>query len=106
MIRHQALDRFQEVVAVNRSDLESIREFDGATTGFGGVGTFLFGGGLWLGIDKFSDWDNGPFPVILVVCVAICVVGLVFLGVGAYFASKKRSCIDRIFNETKPAARA
>ena len=102
LITPSYLERQQEVVAVNRSDLENIRDFDKTSTAFGGIGTFLFGGGLWLGVDKFSDWAEGPLPLIVMFCAFVCALGLVFIFVGWFFAKRKTAFIDRIFRETKP----
>ena len=104
VIRHTPLDRYQEVVAVNRADLEYIRDFDGTSTIFGASGMFFLSGGSWLGIDKYSGWVDGPMPTIVSACACAAVVGLVLLLVSYIFGQKKKNHIARIFSETKPTS--
>jgi len=98
----QYLERKQEVVAVNKSDLEDIMTFDGLQTGLSSLGLFLLSGALWLGLDKALTMDVLSLTPILAICVCSIVGGGVLLTVGVVMGRKKRDKISRIFNETKP----
>jgi hypothetical protein len=102
VITSQYLERRQEIVGVNKNDLEDILGFDGMAALFGSLGMFLLSGASWLMVDKILDQNVFQITPPIAICAVISFAGLVFLGAGAYVHRKKRGRIDRIFNETKP----
>lgn len=95
------LERRQEVVAVNRDDLEDILGFDGMAAAFGAIGMFFLSGATWLLVDHLATAEAYAAGLIGV-CVVSMIAGCGFLGGGAYAHSKKRGRITRIYNQTKP----
>lgn len=95
------LERRQEVVAVNRDDLDDILGFDGMAAAFGAIGMFFLSGATWLLIDHVATAD--AYSVGLVgICIVSIIAGFGFLLGGVYAHSKKRGRITRIYNQTKP----
>lgn len=105
VITSQYLERRQEIVGVNRNDLEDILGFDGMAALFGGLGMFLLSGAGWLMIDKVIDQPVFSLTAPIAICAVTSFAGLVFLGAGVYVHQKKRGRIDRIFRETRPLNR-
>lgn len=105
VITSQYLERRQELVAVNRNDLEDILGFDGLAAIFGGLGMFLLSGAGWLLVDKLLEQPEFSVTTAIGICAVISFSGVVFLGAGAWIHTKKRSRIDRIFKETTPIQR-
>ena len=105
VITSQYLERRQEIVGVNRNDLEDILGFDGMAATFGGFGMFLLSGAGWLLVDKLVEQPVLSMTPPVVICGVISLAGLVFLGAGIYVHQKKRGRIDRIFQETRPLRR-
>ncbi len=101
VITSQYLERRQEIVGVNRTDLEDILGFDGMAAFFGGLGMFLLSGAGWLLVDKLIDQPVFAFTPPVAICAVISFAGLVFLVAGIYVHRKKRGRIDRIFQETR-----
>jgi hypothetical protein len=99
------LRRRQELVSVNRTDLEDIREFDSSAQAFTASGIFLMGGGSWLGVEKVFEASSSELGFhmtpLLWVC-ALCVgVGIFLWLQGSKMASRKITRIERIFDETE-----
>lgn len=94
------LVREQEVVGVNKSDLEDLLEFDTMATGLGAFGVFLMSGALWLGLEKLFESDSFKITPLLAFCIASVLFGAVSSFVGMRMRNKKRSRIQRIFDET------
>lgn len=95
-------ERNQDVIAVNKSDLEDILSFDGISAFFGTVGMFFLSGSVWLIVDKGLGTETFVMTPLLGFCFASVIFGVVFLFAGAFMHSKKRGRITQIFNETKP----
>lgn len=95
------LERRQEVVAVNRDDLEDILGFDGMAASFGAIGMFFLSGATWLLIDHLATAETYT-PGLIGICVVSIAAGGGFLAGGAFAHSKKRGRITRIYNQTKP----
>nr|WP_295889404.1 phage holin family protein [uncultured Devosia sp.] len=105
LINHSYLERQQEVVAVNRNDLEDIISFDRMESSLAGLGLFLLSGALWLGIDKLADSSKPEVTPVVVFCACSVVFGALLVGIGYFMGRKKRNRISRIFQETKPIGR-
>ncbi len=86
---------------MDRNDLEDILGFDGLEIFFSGTGLFLLSGALWLGIEKILEQEAFSLTILLVVCAASIILGAVFFVVGMLMRKKKRSRIQRIFDETE-----
>ena len=95
------LRRKQTVLPVNKNDLEDILDFDGMEIIFCGLGVFLLSGAIWLGIEKVSEQESFEWTVLLVVCAASIITGVIFLSAGGWAHYKKRRRIKRIFEETE-----
>lgn len=102
MIQHTHLDRQQEVVGVTRDDLEDILGFDGVAAFFSGVGIFLLSGSAWLIVENSLDADGFQISALMSFCIACSFFGLICMGAGLFFHSKKRGRIHRIFEQTRP----
>jgi len=100
-IKHNYLERQQEIIAVNRNDLEDILSFDGMQSLLSGFGLFLLSGALWLGLDKILSEPSLAFTPELAICGCCVLFGVVFLSFGLYMGAKKRGRITRIYRETK-----
>lgn len=104
LITSEYLERRQEIVGVNRNDLEDILEFDALAAGFGGIGLFLLSGATWLLVDKVTMQETFVMTTTIGVCVASIVAGTGFF-IGAWIMHhRKRGRIRRIFNETRRIA--
>lgn len=103
VITARYLERRQEIVGVNRNDLEDILGFDGMAAVFGGLGMFLLSGAGWLLVDRLTQADAVAFTAPIAVLAVTSFTGLVFLAAGIYVHQKKRGRIDRIFKETEGA---
>ena len=98
------LIRNQQVVAVNRNELEDILAFDASALNFGGLGTFFASGGSWLFLEGFFTLGKGAaWTPLMWVCALSVVVGLFLFAQASIMHKRKRSKIERIFAETKPA---
>ena len=96
------LERKQEFVAVNKTDLEDIIEFDNASLGFSGFGMFLVSGSGWLAVEKLLEQkDSVVMAPLLWVCIIAIFVGLFLLYWGYRMHGRKRNKITRIFSETR-----
>lgn len=104
MIKHNHLDRQQEVVGVTRDDLEDILGFDGVAASFGGLGMFLLSGSIWLIVENTLDADGFSMNSLMSFCISCGGFGVACLSAGLYFHSKKRGRIQRIFSQTKPVS--
>lgn len=102
LVTSEYLERKQEFVAVNRTDLEDILGFDGMAAFFSGLGMFCISGAGWLLIDKVMQQETFAITTPIGVCGTIVLAGLAFLGAGLFLHFKKRGRIERIFRETKP----
>jgi len=98
MIVHTPLIRRQQILAVQRSDLENIRNFGGTGSKFSTAGMFFLNGGLWLGVDKITSWFEGPSPAIIWICGFSVLLGIVLCGVVAIFSRNKSDFITQIFS--------
>jgi hypothetical protein len=96
--------RKQEIVGVNRNDLDDIKEFDGMQALFANLGMFLLAGSTWLGLEKVLEQEVFHWTPLLAVCATASAVGIFFFAVGWRMRSKKIARIDRIFSETSPSA--
>jgi hypothetical protein len=101
MIKHNHLDRQQEVVGVTRDDLEDILGFDGVAAFFGGLGVFLLSGAIWLIAENTFDADGFSIDTLMAFCISCGIFGAASLGAGLFFHAKKRGRIQRIFSQTK-----
>jgi len=98
-INHDYLERGQEIVGVNRSELEDILDFDLIESVFSGVGLFLLSGALWLVVQQLAEkWE---MTILVAVCIPCVLFGMMLLGAGGFMRLKKRGKIERIFNETR-----
>ena len=95
------LARTQEIVGVNRSDLEDILEFDASEVWFGGFGTFLASGAVWLAVEKVLEQEVYQMTPLLWVCLLCVCVGAFLIYQGFKMHGRKRSRIERIFSETR-----
>ena len=102
MIRHNHLDRQQEVAGVTRDDLEDLLGFDGIAAGFGALGMFLLSGAVWLIVENALDADGFAMNSLMGFCLASVIFGAASLFAGGFFHIKKRGRIKRIFAQTKP----
>jgi hypothetical protein len=102
VIYNEYLVREQEVVGVNKSDLEDIMTFDGIEALFTGVGLFLLSGAVWLGIDKLLSQSEFQLTPLLSLCGVSSLFGLMSVVTGFLMRKQKRAKISRIFAETKP----
>jgi len=105
VVSSEYLERRQEIVGVNRNDLEDIKGFDGMATIFGGLGMFLLSGAGWLLVDKILEQEKFQITPAISVCAVTSFCGAVFLLAGLYVQNRKRGRIDRIFNETRTLPR-
>ena len=101
MIRNRYLERSQEVVAVNRYDLETIKDFDGRSSRFSAMGIFLMSGAFWLVMDRISAQEKFELTNTIISCIFSIILGIILAYVGFVFGKEKRKSIDRIFDETK-----
>lgn len=104
LMRTEYLHRTQEVVAVNRSDLEDIKTFDDLERLFIGVGLFLSSGSTWLFVDKAFSAAKWEFTPVIAISAVSILVGVFLLVVGWRMGKRRRDKIDRIFSETRPAS--
>lgn len=102
VVTSEYLERKQEYVAVNKTDLEDILGFDGMAAFFSGLGMFCLSGASWLLIDKVMQQEAFAVTTPIGVCGTIVLAGIAFLGAGIFLHRKKRGRIERIFRETKP----
>ncbi|WP_298919992.1 hypothetical protein [uncultured Roseobacter sp.] len=58
--KNTLLTRHQELIGVNRHDLEDLLKFDTLAVGLGAFGMFLLSGAVWLGVEKFLEAKNLP----------------------------------------------
>ncbi len=86
---------------MTRDDLEDILGFDGVAAFFGGFGLFMLSGAVWLIVENTLDKDGFSLDPLMSFCAAAVIFGVTFLATGAYFHSKKRGRIKRIFDQTK-----
>ena len=100
VIKHEYLERRQEIVAVNKTDLEDIRTFDSLEQAMQTLGLFLLSGALWLGLDKIMSQPKFELTPVVSFCSASVVFGLLSLVAGLIMRNKKRARISRIFSET------
>jgi hypothetical protein len=101
LLTSEYLERKQELVAVNRNDLEDILGFDGMSAFFGGLGMFLLSGSSWMLVDKITAQDTFKLTTAIGICAVCLVAGVAFMGAGLKLHSMKRGRIKRIFDETK-----
>lgn len=101
LIQTEYLNRTQQVVGVNKTDLDDILSFDGVAALFSQGGMFLLSGAGWLGVDKLLDQTKFEITPAIGVCAGLAVVGLIFILTGLFFHHKKRGRIDRILSEVK-----
>lgn len=105
LMHNTYLQRRQEFVSVNKTDLEDIRDFDWSERKFSGMGLFFLSGGLWLGAEKtLESYElSGGFEMssTLWLCVICVAVGGFLVLQGITMASKKTDRIQRIFDETE-----
>lgn len=101
MIYSDYLERRQEVIPVNRNDLEDILGFDAMEAFFVATGLFFLSGGVWLGAEKLLEQTQFAWTPVLVMCVMSTTFGAIFTIVGGVMRWKKRGRITRIFSETK-----
>lgn len=95
------LVRQQEVIGVNRDDLDDILSFDRMATFFGGFGLFLLSGSVWLLVDKITSQPDFTMTMTIGICAVAALSGLVFLAAGIYLQHQKRGRINRIYNQTQ-----
>jgi hypothetical protein len=96
------LSRRQEVVGVNKNDLEDLVDFDASEISFGGVGMFFVSGSAWLFVEKYlENKDLFLLSPLFWVCLMAVAVGGFLLYQAFRMHRKKRSRIQRIFSETK-----
>ena len=107
-INSQYLERTQEIVAVNRSDLEDLLAYDTDSIAFFGFGSFLMSGSVWLLAEQVFG-DNGvlvdgklQMNALTWVCVGALAFGAIMMVFGLRQHSRKRNKINRIFHETRP----
>ena len=100
LIHSEYLERRQEIVPVNRNDLEDLLGFDAMEAFFGGGGIFLLSGAGWLALEKVMEQTDFVLTPLIAFCGACVVFGLIFLGVAVFMRIKKRHWITRIFQET------
>ncbi len=96
------LVRRQESVAVNRTDLEDIKEFDGLQAIFSSLGMFFVSGGFWLGVEKVLEQSKITMTPVIFLCAVSILLGAVLFFVGWRMRYRKVSRIERIFDETRP----
>lgn len=106
-ISNRYLNREQEIIGVNRTDLEDILAFDRRELRSGGLGLFLFSGSFWLLVPELiQQWKDKDvwfsLTPTVIICALLLVFGLYLLYDGHDIRRLKRGRIDRIFNETKP----
>lgn len=106
VITSQYLERRQEIIGVNRNDLEDILGFDGMAAAFGSLGMFFVSGAGWLLVDKLLDQTVFAITAPIAICGVMCLAGMAFLLAALYVHSKKRGRINRIFKETVPGTKA
>jgi hypothetical protein len=73
--------RKQEIVGVNRNDLDDIKEFDGMQALFANLGMFLLAGSTWLGLEKVLEQEVFHWTPLLAVCATASAVGIFFFAV-------------------------
>lgn len=98
------LKRTQKVVAVNKSDLDTIMHFDLQSSISTSLGMFLASGSIWLAVEKVFEQVEKPefkLTTTIVVCALCFAFGLYCLGNGLWAHYKKRKRIMDIFEETE-----
>lgn len=92
--------RTQQVIPVNRNDLEDLVTFDGLQFSAMSLGGFFLSGATWLGAEKLLDQEKFAWTPILALCsVSIC-FGLLALVAGFVLRNNKRRRLNRILKET------
>ena len=100
LITSQYLERRQEVVAVNKTDLEDILSFDGISAFFSSFGMLFLAGSTWLAVDKILGAGKFELTPVVTACLFGIILGIVFLVAGIFFWIRKRGRINKIFKET------
>ena len=96
VVTPQYLERRQEIVGVNKSDLEDILEFDGLAAGLSAMGMFLLSGAAWLLIDKVTEMETFTVTTAVGICGVSIVSGVGFLLAGIIMHRRKRGRIERM----------
>ena len=95
------LERVQEVVAVNRNDLEDLLDYDTSALSFGGVGLSLISGAAFILLEQLFSQPEPALNTLMKFCVGLLLIGAFLLWQGKKMHDKKRNRIDRIFRETR-----
>ena len=95
------LQRKQEVVGVNRNDLEDLLEYDTSALSFGGLGLTLVSGGGFVLLEQWFSSPEGDVNHLMQVCFILVAFGFFLLWQGKRMHSRKRNRIERIFRETR-----
>lgn len=106
-IQPQYMVRYPETIAVNKSDLEDLKEFDESAVRFAGLGTFLASGAVWLMVEKaLENWSAFKWSPLFWLCLLCVIVGAFLVYQGRAMHLRKASRIDRIFSESRPLTNA
>lgn len=95
------LQRVQEVVAVNRNDLEDLLDYDTSALSFGGLGITLLSGAGFILVEQWLTSATGKVNPLMQVCLVLVFFGCFLLWQGKKMHDKKRNRIERIFRETR-----
>lgn len=101
-IKHNHLQRTQDLLPMTRDDLEDIKGFDGLQTFFFGFGMFLFSGASWLALEKLYEAETLSMTPLLSVCLVSVGFGLICFVVGLVMRGRKIGKINRIISQTRP----
>ena len=95
------LQRIQEVVAVNRNDLEDLLDYDTSALSFGGFGLSLISGAAFILVEQWFSQSEGGVNTLMKVCLGLLSIGVFLAWQGKKMHDKKRGRIERIFRETR-----
>lgn len=101
-LQNHYYERIQDVLPVNRNDLEDLLDFDATAVKFGAFGMFWVSGAFWILIEQFLTQKEFAMTTLTWFCGLCIVIGVFLAYQGREMHKKKRNRIERIFRETKP----
>lgn len=101
MIKHNYLNRVQDVIGVNRSDLEDILNSGSIEPFLFNFGIAALSGSLPLGISKLLSQKEFNFTALIAICACFTIFGIITLYCGFQMKKKRKSKIDILFEEAK-----
>jgi hypothetical protein len=100
-VENTYLVRKQEIVGVNKHDLEDLKDIDGIQSFFSNIGMFFLAGAFWVGVENAFDEEGFLWTPLMIGCTLCVAFGLVFVLVGWHMRRRKIGKITRIFGEVE-----